>query len=402
MSTVNPSHIVRLGVIGLGRAFTLMLPTFLGDPRMRLVAACDPLAEARTQFEKDFAAPSYAHPEALCARADVDAVYIASPHHLHAEHVLLAARHGKHVLVEKPMAISLAECTRMIEACSQAQVVLLVGHSHSFNLPIERTTAMIHSGRFGQVRMVHALNYTDFLYRPRRAEELDTNQGGGVVFSQAAHQIDIVRLLCGGRIRQLSAHVGRWDADRPTEGAYSALLQFEGGAFASVSYSGYAHFNSDIWMDGVGELGLAQAPEKHAQTRAGLRRAVGHQSESAAKAARNYGGAAWVATRPDHRPAHQHFGPLIVSCERADLRPTPSGIHIDSDEGYQFEPLPAPVVPRQEVLDEFLGAIAQERRPVHTGVWARATLAACLAVLESARQQVPVCPAYQVDGRGRA
>jgi phthalate 4,5-cis-dihydrodiol dehydrogenase len=396
MNSLVPSQALRVGVIGLGRAFTLMLPTFVADGRVRLVAACDPMPEARAQFEKDFAAPTCVDAAQLCARPDVDAVYIASPHQLHAEHVLLAARHGKHVLVEKPMAISLDACTRMIEACDQAGVVLVVGHSHSFNQPIAKTMALIRSGQFGRVRMVHALNYTDFLYRPRRPEELDTAQGGGVVFSQAAHQIDIVRLLCGGRVRQLSAQIGRWDVERPTEGAYSALLQFEDGAFASVTYSGYAHFNSDAWMEGVGELGLPQAQDKHAQTRLNLRRVAAQATEAAAKAARNYGGAAWLAPKAGQQPAHQHFGPLIVSCEHADLRPTPTGIHIDSHEGYRFEALPAPTVPRQEVVDEWLAAITYRQAPVHSGAWARATLATCLAMLTSAQQQAPVYPAFQV------
>lgn len=394
MNEKTHSDVLRLGVIGMGRAFTLMLPTFQADRRVRLVAGCDPLSAARARLEQDFGACTFADPAELCAQADIDAVYIASPHQLHLEHVLLAARHGKHVLVEKPMAISLEDCTRMIEACEQARVVLMVGHSHSFNRPILRTLELIRSGRFGGVRMVQAFNYTDFLYRPRRPEELDTALGGGVLFSQAAHQIDVVRLLCGGVVRQLSAQVGQWDSERPTEGAYSALLQFEDGAFASVSYSGYAHFNSDVWMDGVGELGQPQAADKHARARTALRSARGRESE--AKAARNYGGANWLAPEPTHQAAHQHFGPLIVSCQKADLRPTALGIHIDGDEGYQFEALAAPLVPRQEVIDEFLAAIFHGKAAMHSGAWARASLAVCLAMLDSARQSRPVHPAYQL------
>ena len=71
---------VNIGVVGLGRAFTLMLPTFLHDSRIKLVAATDPIDVARAQFEKDFAAPAYESMEALCANPQVEAVYIASPH----------------------------------------------------------------------------------------------------------------------------------------------------------------------------------------------------------------------------------------------------------------------------------------------------------------------------------
>ena len=103
-----------------------------------------------------------------------------------------------------------------------------------------------------------ALNFTDFMYRPRRPDELDTARGGGVVFSQAAHQIDILRLLGGGQVTSVRAMTGAWDTDRNTEGAYSALLTFEDGLVATAVYSGYAHFDSDEFLDWQGELGISK------------------------------------------------------------------------------------------------------------------------------------------------
>jgi phthalate 4,5-cis-dihydrodiol dehydrogenase len=107
---------------------------------------------------------------------------------MHAEHVIAAARGGKHILVEKPIAITLDECRRMIAAAQEAGVHLVVGHSHSFNAPYLRTREIIESGTLGRLGMITAINFTDFMYRPRRPEELSTEQGGGVVFSQGAHQ----------------------------------------------------------------------------------------------------------------------------------------------------------------------------------------------------------------------
>ena len=74
---------------------------------------------------------------------------------------------------------------------------------------------MIRSGEHGRVRMINALNFTDFLYRPRRPEELDTKTGGGVVFSQAAHQIDVVRLLSTSRAGSRWACTGRSGSEPP-------------------------------------------------------------------------------------------------------------------------------------------------------------------------------------------
>src|SRR5262245_28378924 len=99
----------------------------------------------------------------------------------------------------------------MIGATSPPGSALIVGPRHSFDAPYLRTRELIESGEFGAVRMINALNYTDFLYRPRRPEELDSAAGGGVVYSQAAHQVDIVRLLAGAKAEAVRAFTGRWD-----------------------------------------------------------------------------------------------------------------------------------------------------------------------------------------------
>lgn len=392
---------LRIGVAGLGRAFTLMLPTFRRDARVQLIAAADPLAQACAQFERDFQAPSYSSVEALCADPQVEVVYIATPHQFHAEHVQIAAAHGKHVLVEKPMAITLAQCTAMLAATQAADVAMVVGHSHSFNAPILHTRALIDSGAFGAVRMLTALNFTDFLYRPRRPEELVTEAGGGVIHSQATHQIDMLRLLGGGRVRSVMAHTGAWDPARPTEGAYQALLTFDDGAFASATYSGYGHFDSDTWMDHIGEMGQAKSAHDHGAARkrlADLRLAT---EESALKARRNYGGDLYIPPAPAAAHDHQHFGPVIVSCDKADLRPTSTGVEIFTDTARRFEPLARPLVPRSEVIDELIDVVQHHRPALHSGAWARATTEVCLALLASAKLQRPQTLQWQVGLPGR-
>ena len=212
-----------------------MVPTLSGDPRVEIVAGADPRAEAREQFARDFGGKTYEAVDALCADPDVDAVYISTPHQFHRANALAAALNGKHAIVEKPMSLSMADCEAMIEAAAKAKTFLIVGHSHSFDRPISRTRELVASGAFGHLKMIHAMQYTDFLYRPRRAEELDTALGGGVIFNQAPHQVDNVRLIGGGRVRSLRAQTGIWDPARGTDGAYSAFLTFEDGAFACLT-----------------------------------------------------------------------------------------------------------------------------------------------------------------------
>lgn len=392
---------LRIGVVGLGRGFTSMLPTFVHDKRVRLVAATDRIAGARTQFERDFNAPSYDSIEALCADPAVQVVYVATPHQLHAEHVSIAASFGKHVLVEKPMALTVMECTQMIEAARQAGVHLIVGPSHSFDHPIRRTRELIQSGRYGEVKMITAAYFTDFLYRPRRPEELVTSLGGGVVHSQASHQMDIVRLLGGGLVSSVRAHTGNWDPQRSTEGAYSAVLGFESGAFATAVYSGYAHYDSDVLMHGIGEAGRKKNPQDYGSARQRLAEAsASPEQEAALKAARNYGGSLSVAnTTLPADLAYQHFGHIVVSCEGADLRPTPTGIEIYADRKKTVEPLPQPLVPRAEVIDELCATVLRDQPAIHSGEWARATTELCLAVLDSANARAEMALHYQVAVR---
>lgn len=393
MSNLNERKL-RLGVAGLGRAFTVMLPTFAADPRIALVAGTDTRAEARLRFAADFAAKTYATVEELCADPGVEVIYVATPHQHHAGHAVLAAEHGKHLLVEKPIALSLPECATIIEAAKRTGVHLMVGHSHSFDAPVARLRELIESGDFGAMRMINAINYTDYLYRPRRPEELDTAQGGGAVFNQAAHQVDIVRLIGGGHITSVRAATGAWDAARPTEGAYAALLTFANGAFASLTYNGYGHFDSDEWQNWIGEMGQKKSPYAGPVRP----RFTNTQEEAAFKNARNYGGSDY---RPlaGSSPAHQNFGTLLVSCERADLRATPDGVIIYQNGTSRLDAVPRPSVPRAEVIDELYGAVVHGRTPLHDGYWAMATLEVMLGMLRSARESRDVALTHQVGLR---
>jgi phthalate 4,5-cis-dihydrodiol dehydrogenase len=222
--------------------------------------------------------------------------------------------------------------------------------------------------------MITALDFTDFVYRPRRPEEL----AAGAVYNQAAHHVDIVRLLAGGDVRSVCAFVGNWDPARPTEGAYTCLLGFDQGVFATLVYSGYARFDSDEFMGWIGEMGQKKDPAAYGMARKALT-----GDEIALKNARNYGGSHFKQTQP---AAHQHFGLIIASCENADLRPLPTGVMVYADSEQRLEALAPPKIPRQEVIDELYGAVAEGRPPLHSGEWAMATMQVCLAILQSSRE----------------
>src|SRR5258708_36636509 len=127
----------------------------------------------------------------------------------------------------------------MIEAFERSGTALLVGHTHSFDPAIGLMRELIAGSEVGRLSMIAMANYTDFIYRPRRPEELDTAKGGGILFNQLPHQVDVARLLDGSPVRSVRAATGVLDPDRPTEGCCMAFIDFESGASATSVYSGY-------------------------------------------------------------------------------------------------------------------------------------------------------------------
>jgi phthalate 4,5-cis-dihydrodiol dehydrogenase len=391
--------VLRLGLVGLGGATKQMLPSFVSHPHVRLVSAADPRQEARERFARDHNASTYASAEDLCNDPDVDAVYIATPHQFHREHAMLAAGAGKHMIVEKPMALTIDDCEQMIEAAEQAGVHVVVGHTHSFDLPIRRMREIIASGSLGPLAMINTWNYTSFLYRPRRPEELRTDLGGGIIYNQVPHQVDIVRLLGGGLVRSVRSMAWALDPERPTEGSHVTFLQFEDGAAASMVFSGYDYFDSDEFHYGIGELGEEKPPDRHGAARAALKKLGDGAAEAAVKAAAGYGPAnASAAALPAHHP---HFGVVIASCTGGDLRAAPDGVTIYGRDGRIDVPVPPSLVfpDKIGVIEELYDVVFRGRTPLHDGRWGKATMEVSQAILVSARERREIQLSHQVSVR---
>ena len=197
------SRRLRLGIVGIGVGASEILPQMEAMPDIQLVAAADINRRVLNTFQHRYGAKAYDSIEKLCADPNVEAVWISTPNRFHAPHTIMAAEHGKHVVVEKPMAISLAEAEKMIEAAEKNKVKLLCGHTQSYGPHIRTMRKIIQSGELGRLCALHVWAYTDWMLRPRTAEELDINQGGGVPYRQGPHQIDTLRLLGGGMVRSV-------------------------------------------------------------------------------------------------------------------------------------------------------------------------------------------------------
>jgi len=382
---------IGLGIAGLGMAGAVMVRAVARHPDFRLAAAADPQAGPRLAFAWDFKANVHSDIRALCDDRTVDAVYIATPHQFHAEHAKLVAAAGKHIILEKPMALTLADCDAILATVEKTRVCLVIGHTHAFDSAIRTMRAMIASGDLGRLGMIASWNYTNYLYRPRRPEELDTTKGGGILFNQLPHQIDVVRLLGGGLVRSVRAHAGVLDRARPTEGHAVIFLSFQDGAAASLVYGGYDFFDSDELHGWISERGSAKEPA-HGAARRGL--ATRTRDETELRIA-NYAYGAPDDGEPPHQP---HFGLTIATCSRGELRGSADGVWLYGEEGRREIALPQGprFAGRGNVLDDLAAAIRTGQKPVHDGRWGKATLEVVLAVQQSAREGREVTLKYQV------
>ena len=378
---------IRIGIAGLGAAGCAFLPAIRGHAAFELAAVAEPVTETREAIASDTGAQSFADLPSMLSGAALDAVYIATPTEMHPEHCALVFDAKKHVLTEKPMAITLNQGHAMIEAAERAGVVLLVGHSHSYDLPIKRMREIVAGGALGRVRMINTWNFTDWIYRPRRPDELDSALGGGVTFRQGSHQFDIIRLLGGGLVRSVHATTFDWDVARRATGAHTVFMQFADGASATAVYNGYGYFSTMELIGDVTEWGFTLPLAKRPPV---LRSAGSAADELAAK--RKRAGSAIPADAP-HQP---HFGLTLVSCERGDIRQSPDGLFIYSDKGREEITLANDRSPRDLVLDEFANAIAGRAPAIHDGRWGLANLEICLAAVESSKSGKAIDLEYQV------
>lgn len=387
---------LRLGFAGLGVASTQILPSISDVPFVKISAAADLRKDALEKFKAAYGGRIYGSVAEMCAAPDIDAVYVSTPNEFHAEHVITAAEHRKHVIVEKPMALSIEECEAMNAAAEKNGVRLLCGHTHSFDPPIRKIREIVNSGELGKLRMVHSWNYNEFMYRPRMKHELATSRG--VVLNQGPHHVDVVRLIGGGMVKSVRAMTGIWDPARGHEGSYVCYLEFEDGTPATLVYSGYGFFDTAELFGWVGEGGQPRAPDTNLKVRARLRTVSSPEEEEALKEQMRFGGQregeyshVWEGERKQ-----PFFGLTLVSCEKGDIRQSPGGLIVYGEEVKREVPIPTGRRGREAEVEELYQAVVKDRPVFHDGRWGEATLEVCLAMIESAKTRKEIFLSHQV------
>jgi predicted dehydrogenase len=253
---------VRYGIIGFGRFAEKAIAPAIRRARNSEVVALQKRSaeEARKKADECSIPLAFGSVEDLVRHPDIDAVFIVSANSAHCPETLVAARAGKHVLVEKPMALNAREAELMMSVCAENGVKLMVGHMVRLSPLIRRTRELIAAGRIGTVKAAKA----EFMYDARLSHRkwlIDRAvAGGGPVFDVGVHCIDTLRYVLASEPSAVSAALWPVPTASATEESAFVSLQFPDGVLASVFCSYTAPFRR-VMLEIIGTEGVITVPD---------------------------------------------------------------------------------------------------------------------------------------------
>lgn len=230
---------MNVGIIGAG---------FFGDKHATAVHACDEfelVAASRTDrralatFVERYGGTPYDDYRELLADDRVDAVVIATPHATHREIAVAAARAGKHVLLEKPMAVTLEECDAILAAAEEAGVTLMVGHVTHFSPAFKTAKAMLDAGEVGEIVAGLSTMRKRWFEPNRRDWHLDRAEGGGVLMTGGIHAVDRLGWLVGSEVFSVAAHLATRFHRQSADDTGVLFLRYVDGTVGTVYSIGY-------------------------------------------------------------------------------------------------------------------------------------------------------------------
>lgn len=228
---------INIGLIGCGRISNNHFQAIAAQPDAQCISCCDILENRAREAAEKYNIPSWTtNYEEILNDPNIDLISICTPSGLHPEHGILAAKHGKHVLTEKPMACRLAEADELIEACDQAGVKLFVVLQNRLNPAIQLVRRAFEEGRFGKIYMITS---NVFWTRPQDYYDMSPWRGtweldGGAFMNQASHYVDMVQWF-GGPIEEVKSIKATLERNIEAEDTGSAIIRFQNGAIGSIN-----------------------------------------------------------------------------------------------------------------------------------------------------------------------
>ncbi len=228
---------INFAIIGCGR-IAKRHSELLGTGQIagaRLVAVCDIDPSRAQAFAERFGVPGFTSISEMLAAPGIDAVTVLTPSGMHAEHAIMAANAGKHVVVEKPMALRLEDADAMIAAADRNKVRLLVVKQNRFNVPVVKAREALDAGRFGQLVLgtVRVRWCRDQSYYAQDAWRGTWAQDGGVIANQASHHVDMLGWFMGP-VESIHARGLRALVNIEAEDTAVATVKFRSGAVGVI------------------------------------------------------------------------------------------------------------------------------------------------------------------------
>jgi UDP-N-acetyl-2-amino-2-deoxyglucuronate dehydrogenase len=250
----------RIALIGCGRISKNHFEAIDQIDGLELVAVCDSDSARAEQAGKQWGVPHYTSYEKMLKESKADIITIATPSGLHAEQGIEAANAGKHVVMEKPMAISLTGADSLVHACDKAGVQLFVVKQNRLNPPVQLLKSAVDRNRFGRIYMASC---TVHWARPQEYYDQAPWRGtwefdGGAFMNQASHYVDLIQWLMGP-VESVMAKTATLARRIETEDSGIAILKFRSGALGSIEVTMLAYpRNLEGSITILGEKGSAR------------------------------------------------------------------------------------------------------------------------------------------------
>lgn len=237
---------IKTAVVGTGSIGAEHLTAIENLKEFQLCAVCDTNAEKGKAFAEKYGVPFFENYEDIPLQTDAEAVILNLPHFLHCDATVFFLEHGIDVLVEKPMANTVAECGRMIEAAKRNGKKLAVGHVQRYFAANVKVKEYIETKRLGELVMCEEYRTIDYFSENRPKWFLDKKTaGGGIVMNYGAHALDKIFYLTGMKEAEITSLCANKKNNCSIEGHAQFFMKFENGLSASVTFSGYGYCGYD-------------------------------------------------------------------------------------------------------------------------------------------------------------
>jgi scyllo-inositol 2-dehydrogenase (NADP+) len=226
---------LRFGIVGLGRSgWNIHVSNLRPREDAKIVAVSDPLEERRQEAADEFGCQTYDSIDEMLKQDDIDVAVIATPSVMHGPDTLKSFAAGKHVVVEKPMAMNVAEADQMIAASEETGLKLFVHQNWRFNRAFTHLKDIAESGKIG--RLYHIRNYSSGFSRRDDWQTLAKN-GGGVLNNTCPHFLDMLIQLAGGSIKDVMGDLQQIASAGDVEDHVKAFLRGENGCTVDMETS---------------------------------------------------------------------------------------------------------------------------------------------------------------------